>query len=707
MDPFTFNLYSSDLYNDNKKTGDKFGGTKKLGIQNKPISAPNDNLPDFTVSGAWGENSINFKTNTVSFKQNPGAHKPNDKKFDFGIQTSSGWMNKDTLKKGAATILGMSEQHDVFGNTTRLANYANPNYRKEREVSEHDQNLSLYAGGDRGDDAVAAHNLHQAGINTRLTKASKAKVGNEMSEFATDPTIQYAQMIQKELGRDKLEVTTTRRREGRWSTDLSSVKASAEHIVRDYNEKQDVIGWAKEIKPGFGLDPTRKVTVVDKKSSEQQATYWTHNGRSRRTGYKTVDTSTYKNIFATDAKKGIKMDMLYDKIKIKAQSNKTRYSKYKEGMNTEMFQPLEKGMQQDITDATAKIAPSKIHFDKVMRGVQSKYAGKSQIGGTAYAKNQASAAKTKAAHENLIYDKEQKEDDLRLANISYFGISDKTFGELDEYKSRSKSNRKKYETYYNSDPNEDTYGFADITDDEFGAWESRKQNLLTGIDWRSSDQRHIIGDLKLDESKTIVQKDRSGHIIPDLEEVHNVLDDKATGLKGDIKEYDWQKRISQDEFGTDEISGDSHMSSVLDKYGGKIRGGDYFVQDIGKLIKKTKEHEGDLKQDILTKEIEILDTTISEDSNLPDYYIETHDKEYNVASKTYLEKSLELTEDERKQLEYQRRAALGIKSNAQALQYKVSQSRGRPSLKQKSQSSSQYKNKRTRGGRNNLGGLVI
>ena len=149
------------------------------------------------------------------------------------------------------------------------------------------------------------------------------------------------------------------------------------------------------------------------------------------------------------------------------------------------------------------------------------------------------------------------------------------------------------------------------------------------------------------------------------------------------------------------------MSSVLDKYGGKIRGGDYFVQDIGKLIKKTKEHEGDLKQDILTKEIEILDTTISEDSNLPDYYIETHDKEYNVASKTYLEKSLELTEDERKQLEYQRRAALGIKSNAQALQYKVSQSRGRPSLKQKSQSSSQYKNKRTRGGRNNLGGLVI
>ena len=716
MEPFTFNLYESDLYGTDKKTGNKFGQTKKLGTQGKPVSAPNDNLPDFSVDGAWGENSINFKTNTVSFKQiprsmqqigevnvgnttntyyNKSSGMEKDKKFDFGVQTTSGWMNKDTLKKGAATILGMSKQVDVFGNTTRLANYGNPNYKKQRAVTEHEKQLQLYASGDTSAEATAAHETHQAGVQSRLTAASAKKVGGEMSQFATDPTIQYAQLIQKELGRDKLSITKTRRRAGRWSTNLAGTKAEAEHIIRDYNEKQDVIHWAKEVSPDFGLNPERKVRVVDVKSSKQVGTYWTHNGRRRRTGTRTVDTSTYKNILATDAKKGLKMDMLYTKIKNKAQQNKTRYSKYKEGMNTTKFQPLEKGMQQEIVDATAKKVKQGKRVDQISHQ-NSQYR----------VRNQAGLHTAQREFDAFKVAEEQKKDDLRLTNIAYFSITDKQFGELDEYKSKSKSNRKKYETYYNSDPNEDTYEFSKITDDEFGDMYSHKQNLLTGIDWRGSDQRQIIKELNLDDSKTIVQKDHSGNIIPGLQEIHGVLDDKATGLKGDIKDYDWQKKISQEEFGTDTIQGESHMSSVLDKYGGKIRGGDYYTQDTGKLIRKTKEYEGDIKQDILTKKHQIANTKISEDEQLTDYYIETHDKEYNVASQTYLEKSLELTKEERAELEYQRRSS-GMKSNTQAKQYRVQTSRGRPSLKQKSQQSSQYNNKRTRGGRNTFGGLVV
>ena len=92
--------------------------------------------------------------------------------------------------------------------------------------------------------------------------------------------------------------------------------------------------------------------------------------------------------------------------------------------------------------------------------------------------------------------------------------------------------------------------------------------------------------------------------------------------------------------------------------------------------------------------------------NRCELYTDKTDKEYEIANKDYLSKSLALTKEDRAELEYQRRSQ-GMGNNQEAQQYKVSSSRGRPSLKQKSQSSSQYKNKRTRGGRNNLGGLVI
>ena len=89
-----------------------------------------------------------------------------------------------------------------------------------------------------------------------------------------------------------------------------------------------------------------------------------------------------------------------------------------------------------------------------------------------------------------------------------------------------------------------------------------------------------------------------------------------------------------------------------------------------------------------------------------DYYTDTTDKEYAVASEDYLSKSLKLTQEEREELERARRAqAFG--SNQPAQQYKTQQASGRPSLKQKSKSSRQYKNTRTRGGQNTFGGLVI
>ena len=89
-----------------------------------------------------------------------------------------------------------------------------------------------------------------------------------------------------------------------------------------------------------------------------------------------------------------------------------------------------------------------------------------------------------------------------------------------------------------------------------------------------------------------------------------------------------------------------------------------------------------------------------------DYYTDTTDKEYAVASEDYLSKSLKLTQEEREELERARQAQ-AFTTNQPAQQHKKHTSRGRPSLKDKSKSNRQYKNTRTRGGQNTFGGLVI
>ena len=72
----------------------------------------------------------------------------------------------------------------------------------------------------------------------------------------------------------------------------------------------------------------------------------------------------------------------------------------------------------------------------------------------------------------------------------------------------------------------------------------------------------------------------------------------------------------------------------------------------------------------------------------------------------YLSKSLELTREERAELEYQRRAQ-GMGGNQEAMQYRPQTSRGRPSLKQKSKESGQYKTNVHVAERTILEGLVI
>ena len=270
---------------------------------------------------------------------------------------------------------------------------------------------------------------------------------------------------------------------------------------------------------------------------------------------------------------------------------------------------------------------------------------------------------------------------------------------------KSQDNKKKYGTYYERDPEVKDYQYYTVSDTDFTSYEDYKQQLISAIGNRSTNQQYVIDTIESD-TKTVEKKDRSDNIIPQLENTYTVLDDKASVLKDEVGDYDWQKKISQDQFGTDTIQGDSHIGQVLESYGGKVRGGGYYSQDVGKLVRKSKSYETALESQIKQKQDEIDKIELDKTEELTEYYTDKTDKEYGIANKLYLSKSLELTREERAELEYQRRAQ-GMGGNQEAMQYRPQTSRGRPSLKQKSKESGQYKNKRTRGGKNNLGGLVI
>ena len=329
------------------------------------------------------------------------------------------------------------------------------------------------------------------------------------------------------------------------------------------------------------------MSVVDVASSKQVPMYWTHNSRRRLVGYRTVDTSTYKDVLMSTRPEYVQMDALYGKIIDKSREKKVKYS-----------------------------------------------------------------------------------------------------------------------GYYNVDPDVEVYNYYGISDDAFESYEGYKQNLLSTIGGRRANQEEIIKQLELDSS-TIDKKDRTKNKIPTLEKTNETLDTHATELKDKIDDYDWQGKIAQESFGSDTITGDSHVGHVLQSYGGEVRGDSYYTQDVGKLIRKTKRYEKQLERQIEEKSKEVEGIKLDKTESLVEFYNDKSNKEYGEASQEYLEKSLKLTQEEREELEKARRAhAFGTGQPAMR-RGGPRTSRGKPSLKDISKRKQRYRNRRTRGGKDTLGGLVV
>jgi hypothetical protein len=249
------------------------------------------------------------------------------------------------------------------------------------------------------------------------------------------------------------------------------------------------------------------------------------------------------------------------------------------------------------------------------------------------------------------------------------------------------------------------YSYYTVTDEQFEGYDQFKSNMLSNINARKTNQQIIIDTLKLDRN-TIEQKDRQDNLIPVLEETYGKLDKKKDILIGDIKDYNWRKKISEESFGTPTIQGKSHVSEVVGEMGHGIRQS-LWTQDVGKLIKKTKTYEEDMTKKIKEKTQSAEEIELDENDALVDYYNKKQEKEILLAEKDYTSRSLVKTKQEREELEkqYQQSAYDELHFSGPAKRYNVSQSKGRPNLR--SLANRTNNKKRTRGGKNVLGGLVI
>lgn len=255
--------------------------------------------PDLSAKNLFG---IEFKDSTDTAKGVRAIYAPS-------MRNTSDQQKNDSA--GLRTMAG------VFH-----GNYANPLYDKQPEKRDLTYGgLSATSVDWQGN--VKLNPTAGAQASSRLKHKSRAKVANFLASASTDATLIRANEIQAELGRGKITTKVTRRRRGRWNVSLTG---DPKAVIQKYEEDKALIEWGKKV-GGLSLDPKRMVSVVDVASSKQVPTYWTHNGRRRRTGYRTVDTSTYKDVLATSRPKGEKMNMLIAKLNKQAGQKKERFGK--------------------------------------------------------------------------------------------------------------------------------------------------------------------------------------------------------------------------------------------------------------------------------------------------------------------------------------------------------------------------------------------
>jgi hypothetical protein len=632
-------------------------------FKGKPVSSKSDGLPEFSLQGGWSGDGKNTWSNTsVSFDMMGADNRTNnntkfkksslkhvnitgssDKKgIMLSVDGVQRWMNKDTLAKGTNTMLGMAAQVGPGGS-------GEISYLDNGEIDWLDPaNSNVVQGTNYANPAYARSVAQEA--------ADKKRQEDKHTLFELTGGL---------LGEEKDDS----KGKGNTSSEASKGSGGGESTTN-----------LSDLVSGKG----RSYGVVKKSKSTQR--------RERMAGEQRQwqQSALRKQADSIQAKLGRgSIGIGWHRVGYGNRMEPSNWAKTSKNVITDYYKKSGLiGWAQGINPEHAQVNPD-LTMDVV---ASSKYktiqTPVKQKSGMSYRYH------VQATH---TYKTVNRKDNMTKGDTMDW-IYDKVM-------KKAKSNKKLYSTYYTPDSEVEEYQYYSVSDDDFKSYQDYKTNLISTIDSRRANQQFVIDSIDSD-TKTLDEKDKSASLIPSLEKSYMALDDKASVLKDEVGEYDWQKKISQEQFGTDTIQGDSHISHVLDSYGGQVRGGAYYSQDVGQLVKKSKSYEDSLALQIEQKQDAIDAIEVDAKEDLTEYYTDVTDKEYEIANKEYLSKSLALTKEERAELEYQRRAQ-GMGGGQPAMQYKPKTSRGRPSLRQKSQSSSQYKNKRTRGGRDNIGGIIV
>ena len=264
-----------------------------------------------------------------------------------------------------------------------------------------------------------------SGSSARIKQASRNKVANMAWAVKSGAGgIGEANRILAELGKPAIRQVVTRRRRGRWSTSLSADPVT---VIKNYNKQKTLIEWGKKV-GGLALDPNRMVSVVDKPSSKRVAITWTHNNRTRVVGYRTVNTSTYKDVLASTRPKGERWDLLMGKMGTQADAKKERYTK--------LYKPLDIQAKEQVAKLEKQIPTFSVAIGRIdeqvrQANLRTSKTERNNAEYQQYAKQKAELIKLK---ENTIKEKDNITFGMEYTRYSYYGIQEKELADSEEYK---------------------------------------------------------------------------------------------------------------------------------------------------------------------------------------------------------------------------------------------------------------------------------
>lgn len=438
-------------------------------LAGKPVQDPN--LPDFNVEGSFNQKGYNVRG--YGFKIESQNLDNLQVSYDGGKRTAN--IDRKTLEKGGATLIGMAPQENRQGQRVQGFNYANPNYVNAVQNNRDLQEAKRYYGvGSVGVDkrtqfennqkkvdavlksreviaSLPEHlktdkiissiqnkpyekteqeKVNQNAVNSRLKRKSSMRVSSEIKWMKSNPNLGTANEIRRNLGLKELVAYTRRRRRGRWDAEwavktLNRSKNTAsgqqqwdsapspEEFLIEHYKKQNLVDWGKT----HGLELSDSDTGKFRTGSIAKPTYWTHNNNKRRTG--TREVTQYR--VGKPENEDQETIVLYDKLLTKNKEKKKQYLSY---MGKSFIFPVE----QELNILNTQIAEKERKVDQLKRKEYQYRAWRNTK------HEDLASTKEQTALDELKKQRPEKENQLEFNKLLYFSITDKEFNELDTYK---------------------------------------------------------------------------------------------------------------------------------------------------------------------------------------------------------------------------------------------------------------------------------